>query len=212
VRHRLGRQLAKAAPVKADVVVAVPDTARSAVEGYSEQSGIPVAEGLIKNRYIGRTFIMPSQKKRQEAVRLKLNAVRHVVEGKRVVLIDDSIVRGTTMGPIVKLVRAAGAKEVHLRITCPPVLSPCFYGIDIPSFKELVAANKSVEEICKSVGADSLVYQSMDGLVASIGMKREELCTGCISGEYPTEFGGMLARKMKEAKSAGAIRAWEEKE
>lgn len=212
VRHRLGRALAKASPVKADVVVAVPDTARSAVEGYSEQSGIPVAEGLIKNRYIGRTFIMPSQKKRQEAVRLKLNAVRHVVEGKRVVLIDDSIVRGTTMGPIVKLVRDGGAKEIHLRITCPPIISPCFYGIDMPSFTELVAANKSVEEIRKAIGADSLVYQAMDGLVSAIGMKKEELCTGCITGEYPTEFGALIAKRMKEAKSSGAIRAWEEKE
>ena len=212
VRHSLGRALAKAAPVKADVVVAVPDTARSAVEGYSQESGIPVAEGLIKNRYIGRTFIMPSQKKREDAVRLKLNAVKHVVEGKRVVLIDDSIVRGTTMGPIVKLVRDAGAKEIHLRITCPPIMAPCFYGVDIPTYKELIATRKSVEEIRKAVGADSLVYQTMDGLVQAIGMKKEELCTGCLDEAYPTEIGIDIAKKMKAAGNKEGIRAWEEKE
>ena len=212
VRHSLGRALAKAAPVKADVVVAVPDTARSAVEGYSQESGIPVAEGLIKNRYIGRTFIMPSQKKREDAVRIKLNAVRHIMEGKRVVLIDDSIVRGTTMGPIVTLVRDAGAKEVHLRITCPPIMAPCFYGVDIPTYKELIATRKSVDEIRKAVGADSLVYLTMDGLVKSIGMKKEELCTGCLDEVYPTEFGMEISRKMKAAGSKDGIRAWEEKE
>ena len=212
VRSNLGRALARAAPVKADVVVAVPDTARSAVEGYSQESGIPVAEGLIKNRYIGRTFIMPSQKKREDAVRLKLNAVKHVVEGKRVVLIDDSIVRGTTMGPIVKLVRDAGAKEIHLRITCPPIMAPCFYGVDIPTYKELIATRKSVEEIRKAVGADSLVYQTMDGLVQAIGMKKEELCTGCLDEAYPTEIGIDIAKKMKAAGNKEGIRAWEEKE
>lgn len=212
VRHNLGRALARAAPVKADFVVAVPDTARSAVEGYSMESGIPVAEGLIKNRYIGRTFIMPSQKKREDAVRLKLNAVRHILEGKKIVLIDDSIVRGTTMGPIVKLVREAGAKEIHLRITCPPVISPCFYGVDMPSYKELIAANKSVEEICKVTGADSLRYLSTDDLVKAIGMPKSELCMGCLTGDYPTEFGNNIAKKIKEAGAKGGIRVWEEKE
>jgi amidophosphoribosyltransferase len=182
------------------------------VEGYSQESGIPVAEGLIKNRYIGRTFIMPSQKKREDAVRLKLNAIRHVVEGKRVVLIDDSIVRGTTMGPIVKLVREAGAKEIHLRITCPPVMAPCFYGVDMPTYKELIATKKSVEEIRKAVGADSLVYQTMDGLVQAIGMKKEELCTGCLDEGYPTQIGIDIAKKMKAAGNKDGIRAWEEKE
>ncbi|MFA6328331.1 MAG: amidophosphoribosyltransferase [Candidatus Micrarchaeia archaeon] len=212
VRHSLGRALARAAPVKADVVVAVPDTARSAVEGYSQESGIPVAEGLIKNRYIGRTFIMPSQKKREDAIRLKLNAVRHVLDGKRVVLIDDSIVRGTTMGPIVKLVREAGAKEIHLRITSPPIMAPCFYGVDMPTYKELIATRKSVEEIRKAVGADSLVYQAMDGLVQAIGMKKEELCTGCLDEAYPTQIGIDIARKMKSAGNKSGIRAWEEQE
>jgi amidophosphoribosyltransferase len=212
VRYKLGQSLARAAPVKADFVVPVPDTARSAAAGYSEVSGIPVAEGLIKNRYIGRTFIMPSQQKRTDAVKLKLNAVRHVVEGKRIVLIDDSIVRGTTMGPIVKLIRDAGAKEIHLRITCPPVIGPCFYGIDLPTYKELIAANKSVEEIRKIVGADSLAYQSVEDLVSAIGMPRQSLCLGCLTEDYPTPFGQEISKKIKlsEAKGKEGIRIWEE--
>jgi len=210
VRYQLGRMLARAAPVKADVVVAVPDTARSAVEGYSAESGIMVAEGLIKNRYIGRTFIMPSQKKRMDAVRLKLNAVRHILDGKRVVLIDDSIVRGTTSGPIVKLVREAGAAEIHLRITCPPVIGPCFYGIDLPTYKELIAAQKQAEEIRKFIGADSLVYQSVEDLVKAIGIPRKNLCLGCVTEEYPTDFGQEISRKIKEAGSREGVRVWEE--
>jgi amidophosphoribosyltransferase len=210
VRHKLGAMLAKAAPVEADVVVAVPDTARSAVEGYSQAAGIPVAEGLIKNRYVGRTFIMASQKKREHAVRLKLNAVRHIIEGKKVVLIDDSIVRGTTSGPIVKLVRDAGAKEIHLRITCPPVIGPCFYGIDLPNYQSLIAANKSVEEIRKQIGADSLVFQSVDDLVKAIGMKRESLCLGCVTEDYPTQFGQGISKKIKEAGAKDGVRVWEE--
>lgn len=211
VRANLGRELAKAAPVKADIVVPVPDTARSAVEGYSQQSGIPVAEGLIKNRYVGRTFIMPSQKKREDAVRLKLNAIKHVIQGKRVVLIDDSIVRGTTMGPIVKLVREAGAKEIHLRITCPPIKAPCFYGVDIPTYKELIATKKTVEEMRKEMGADSLVFQTIEGLVSAIGMKKEHLCTGCLDECYPTEFGKKLAEEIKKTGGKEGVRAWEEK-
>jgi amidophosphoribosyltransferase len=210
VRHRLGTLLAASAPAKADIVVPVPDTARSAAAGYSEASGIPIAEGLIKNRYIPRTFIMPSQKKRQEAVRLKLNAVRHVLEGKRVVLMDDSIVRGTTMGPIVKLVRDAGAKEIHLRITCPPIIGPCFYGIDIPTYKELIATQKSVDEIRKQVGADSLAYQSVDDLARAIGFPTSGLCTGCITGDYPTPFGREISKKMKQAGTKEGVRVWEE--
>ena len=143
-------------------------------------------------------------------MRLKLNAVRHILEGKRVVLIDDSIVRGTTMGPIVKLVRDAGAKEIHLRITCPPVIAPCFYGVDMPTYKELIAANKSVDEIRKVSGADSLSYLSVDDLVKAIGMPRAELCMGCITGDYPTEFGNSIAAKMKGAGAKSGIRVWEE--
>lgn len=211
VRKKLGIALAKQFPTKADIIVPVPDTARSAAEGYSEQSKIPVAEGLIKNRYVARTFIMPSQKKRQDAIRLKLNAVKNIVEGKRIILIDDSIVRGNTSGPIVKLLKDAGAKEVHVRITCPPIIGPCFYGIDLPTYEELIAANKSVEEIRKMIGADSLVYQSIEGLIESIGLKKEELCLGCITEDYPTEFGKYISNQMKTQKAGKkGIRVWEE--
>ncbi|VVB99475.1 Glutamine--fructose-6-phosphate aminotransferase [isomerizing] [uncultured archaeon] len=210
VRGKLGESLARAAPVQADIIVPVPDTARSACVGYSRVSGIPVVEGLIKNRYIGRTFIMNSQKKRREAVKLKLNAVRHILQGKRVILVDDSIVRGTTAGPIVKLVRDAGAKEVHLRITCPPITGPCFYGVDIPSYTELIASKKSVEEIRRQTGADSLSYLSIDDLVSALGMKREHLCMGCLNGDYPTPFGKEISKKMREAGTKEGVRIWEE--
>jgi len=210
-RVEMGKRLARSAPVKADIVVAVPDTARSAAMGYSKESKIPIEEGLIKNRYVGRTFIMPSQQKRENAVRLKLNAVRMELAGKRVVLIDDSIVRGTTSGPIVKLVRSAGAKEVHVRITCPPVIAPCFYGVDLPTYGELIAANRSVEEICKYIGADSLAYLSVEDLVASIGLGKENMCLGCITDTYPTAFGNEIAQKMKKEGRKDGVRIWEEK-
>ena len=190
-RKRLGQQLAKEHPVEADVVVPVPDSSRPSAEAFSNALGIPVEEGLIKNRYIGRTFIMPSQEKRIENVRLKLNPVRSIVKGKRVVLIDDSIVRGTTLREIVSLVRSAGAKEVHVRITCPPIRGPCFYGVDMKSYEELVAHGKKVEEIASFLGVDSLGYLSMDGLRKAIGVK---LCTGCLNGDYITP----VARKLAE--------------
>jgi amidophosphoribosyltransferase len=210
VRKELGRRLAKTAPVKADIVVAVPDTSRPAAEGYSQASGIPMEEGLMKNRYVGRTFIMASQSKRLAAVKLKLNAVRPLVEGKRIVLIDDSIVRGTTSGPILKLLRTAGAKEIHLRIACPPVIAPCFYGVDLPTYEELAAAKKSVEEIRKMVGADSLAYVSVDDLVASIGLKKSDLCLGCVSGDYPTKWGNEIAALLKKHGSDPNVRVWEQ--
>ncbi len=211
VRIELGKRLARQKPVKADMVVPVPDTARAAAEGYSQESKIPVVEGLIKNRYVGRTFIMPSQAKREAAIRLKLNAISGKLAGKKVVLIDDSIVRGTTMGPIVKLVRAAGAKQVHVRITCPPVISPCFYGIDIPTYRELIATRMSIEEIGKSIGADSLDYLTVDNLVESIGKPKNSLCLGCITDEYVTEFGKKIAGRLKlEKESDVASRIWEQ--
>ncbi len=211
VRIELGKRLARQKPIRADMVVPVPDTARAAAEGYSQESKIPVVEGLIKNRYVGRTFIMPSQAKREAAVRLKLNAIAGKLAGKKVVLIDDSIVRGTTMGPIVRLVRAAGAKQVHVRITCPPIISPCFYGIDIPTYRELIATRMSVAEIGKSIGADSLDYLTVDNLVESIGMQKGELCLGCITDDYVTEFGRKIAGKLKlEKESDVASRMWEQ--
>ncbi|VVB57071.1 Glutamine--fructose-6-phosphate aminotransferase [isomerizing] [uncultured archaeon] len=210
VRRELGRRLAKAAPASADIVVAVPDTSRPAAEGYSRASGIPIEEGLMKNRYVGRTFIMAGQSKRLEAVKLKLNAVRPLVAGKRIVLIDDSIVRGTTSGPILKLLRDAGAKEIHLRIACPPVISPCFYGVDLPTYHELVAANHSVEEICQMVGADSLAFSTIDDLVGAIGLGKDNLCLGCVNGKYPTQLGNDIAAMLKKHGSDPNVRVWEQ--
>jgi amidophosphoribosyltransferase len=209
VRRELGRRLARAAPTKADIVVAVPDTSRPVAEGYSQESGIPMEEGLMKNRYVGRTFIMPSQSKRFEAVRLKLNAVRPLVEGKRIVLIDDSIVRGTTCGPIIKLLRDAKAKEIHLRIACPPIIAPCFYGVDMPSYDELIASKMSVEQIRKLVGADSLVYATIEDLVEAIGIKKSDLCLGCITNNYPTAWGNKIADLLAKDGSDPNVRIWE---
>lgn len=209
-RVELGKKLARAAPVKADVVVPVPDTSRPAAEGYSSVSGIPIAEGLIKNRYVARTFIMPTQEKRLNSVKLKLNAIKSVVSGKRVILIDDSIVRGTTIGPIIKLLRNSGAKEVHVRITSPPIKAPCFYGIDIPTYSELIAHTLSVEEIRKKVGADSLAYQRIDDLIEAIGIKKDDLCFGCLNEDYPTEAAKKMAGKVKKGNTKKGIRAWEE--
>ncbi len=209
-RVELGKRLAMAGPAKADVVVAVPDTARPAAEGYARQSGIPIAEGLIKNRYVGRTFIMPSQGKRKDAVKLKLNAVRSLVKSKRVVLIDDSIVRGTNSGPIIKLLRDAGAREVHVRITCPPIRGPCFYGIDIPTFEELIANKKNVEEIRKHIGADSLVYLPIEQLYEALGFKKEELCVGCLTAEYITPVARKIAERIRKEGAKKGLRAWEE--
>ena len=168
-REELGRQLAIEAPVDADLVVPVPDSGVTAAVGYSAQSGIPFRFALIRNHYVGRTFIEPSQSVRDFGVKLKLNPVRHLLEGKRVVLIDDSIVRGTTSRKIVRMIRSAGAKEVHMRISCPPTISPCFYGVDTPSKKQLIAANKTVEEIRDYIGADSLAYLSVEGLKKACG-------------------------------------------
>jgi len=195
VRKRLGEELAAEAPVSADVVVAVPDTSRTAAASYAAKLGIECQEGLIKNRYIGRTFIMPNQEKRVDAVKLKLNPVRSIMKGKSVVLVDDSIVRGTTLKEIVTLVRAAGASEVHVRITCPPVKSPCFYGVDMSTYGELIANKKTIKQIGEFLGADSLAYLSTEGLFKAIDLP---LCTGCLTGEYHSEFVRGLAKKAKE--------------
>ncbi len=193
-RRKLGANLAREAPAKADVVVAVPDTSRIAAESYARALGTPCEEGLIKNRYIGRTFIMPDQEKRIGAVKLKLNPVREVVGGKSVVLVDDSIVRGTTLKEIVSLVRGAGAKEIHLRITCPPVRAPCFYGVDMSTYGELIANRKSVDEIGKFLGADSLAYLSIEGLKAALDLP---LCTACLNEEYHSDYVRNMAKAVK---------------
>jgi len=188
-REELGRQLAREAPAEADIVVPVPDSGVTAAMGYAAESGIPFRFGLIRNHYVGRTFIEPKQSVRDFGVKLKINPVRSLLEGKRVVLIDDSIVRGTTSRKIVRMVRSAGAKEVHMRISCPPTVSPCFYGVDTPSKKELIAANKSVEEIREFIGADSLAYLSLSGLRKACGDgEKTTYCTACYTGVYPTSW------------------------
>jgi amidophosphoribosyltransferase len=188
-RDALGRQLAREAPAEADIVVPVPDSGVAAAMGYAEESGMPFRFGLIRNHYVGRTFIEPSQSVRDFGVKLKLNPVRSVLEGKRVVLIDDSIVRGTTSRKIVRMVRSAGAREVHMRISCPPTISPCFYGVDTPSKSQLIAANKSIEEIRDYIGADSLAYLSLEGLKKACGDgEKTSYCTACYTGRYPTNW------------------------
>ncbi|HXY07099.1 MAG TPA: amidophosphoribosyltransferase [Terriglobales bacterium] len=187
-RAELGRELAREAPAEADIVVPVPDSGVSAAMGYAAESGIPFRFGLIRNHYVGRTFIEPKQAVRDFGVKLKLNPVRSLLEGKRVVLIDDSIVRGTTSRKIVRMVRSAGAREVHMRISCPPTISPCFYGVDTPSMRELIAANKSIEEIREFIGADSLAYLSVEGLKKACGDgQKTTYCTACYTGCYPTD-------------------------
>lgn len=187
-RLRAGAFLALEHPVQADVVVGVPDSGIDAAIGFARQSGIPYGIGLIKNRYIGRTFISPGQKSREDKVRIKLNPVRETVEGKRVVLIDDSIVRGTTSARIVQLLRDAGAKEIHLRISAPPFLNPCYYGTDIDSREHLIACHQSIDEIAKTVGADSIGYLSVENVSKLTDDPNcRSYCTACFSGEYPTE-------------------------
>ncbi len=189
VREQLGRNLARHEPDVIDesnaVVVPIPDSGRTAGSGYSIESGIPLREGLMKNRYVHRTFIMPSQAIRDWAVYLKLNPVKTQIAGKEVILVDDSIVRGTTCRQIVKLVRDAGAKKVHLRISCPPLISPCYMGIDFPNKAALIAAKLSVQEICQYMGADTLNFQSLEGLVQATQVPRSELCLACLTGDYP---------------------------
>ena len=184
VREKLGELLAKMHPVEADYVMPVPDSARSYALGYARASGIPLKEGLMKNRYVFRTFIMPTQKLREEAVRAKLNPIRRVVEGKRIVLLEDSIVRGTTLKTIVSLLRDAGAREVHVRVGCPPVIAPCYMGMDFPTYKELIAATHSVEEIRRIIGADTLGYTDVKALEEAIGL-RGKLCMACVTNDYP---------------------------
>ena len=209
-RIKLGRNLARTHKTHADVIVPVPDTARPAAEGISRETGIPVLEGLIKNRYVGRTFIMPGQKNRDRAVHLKLNVVKAVVQGKNVLLVDDSIVRGTTMKKIINLLKEGGAKRVEVWITCPPIKSPCFYGIDMPSHSELIASNNEIDKIRNILGADELCYQTINGLVDAVGLPKQEICLACLTGEYPTPLAQKLANEMLiDPQSSGQKRYWE---
>ncbi len=186
VRQRLGHELARESSVEADVVIPVPDSSIPAAIGYAAETGIPYNDGFIKNRYIGRTFIEPTDSLRRQGVALKFNVINENVLGKRVVMIDDSIVRGNTTGPLVRILRESGAREVHVRITCPPIAHPCFMGVDMGSYNELIAHLKSVEEICQMVGADSLCYLSLDGMMRAIG-RSEGYCNACFTGDYPIE-------------------------
>ena len=186
IRYELGQILAKNDNIEADIVVPVPDSARAAAAGYGNIANLPIVEGLIKNRYIGRTFIMPFQKARDSAIRVKINPIIPEIKGKRIILVDDSIVRGTTSRRIVDLLKNAGAKEVHFRVTCPPLIGQCLYGIDISSRDDLIAYKKSIDEIRQEIHADSLIYQTIDGLVDAIGVPKEDLCLGCLTLKYPT--------------------------
>lgn len=184
-RYRMGRELAREYPVEADVVMAVPDSAVPGGIGYAAESGLPYVEGLIKNRYIGRTFISPDQRMRSRGVQLKFNPVVENLRGQRVVVVDDSIVRGTTTPRIVQLLRDAGAEEVHVRVTSPPIKHPCYLGVDMASYDELIAANYTVEEIRQKIGADTLGYLSLEGLIGATGRSENEMCLGCLTGIYP---------------------------
>ena len=184
-RNAMGAALAREHPVEADLVIATPESGTPAAIGYAQASGIPYGQGLVKNAYVGRTFIQPTQTLRQLGIRLKLNPVREVIGGKRLVVVDDSIVRGNTQRALVRMLREAGAAEIHIRISSPPVLWPCFYGIDFATRAELIATSMSVEQIRESIGADSLGYLSVDGMVEATGQPRSELCTACFTGDYP---------------------------
>jgi amidophosphoribosyltransferase len=199
VRRHLGQRLAREHPVDADMVMGVPDSATAHAIGYAHQSSIPFGEGLIKNRYIGRTFIQPDDRLRRRGVALKYNPLPDSLRGKRIVLVDDSIVRGTTSGPIVNLIRQAGAKEIHMRVASPPIICPCFMGVDMASRKELIAANKTVQEIGEQIGADSLQYLSLEGLQEAIDRPMEGHCTACFCGEYPLALDEDLGKDSLEA-------------
>ncbi|WP_037574041.1 amidophosphoribosyltransferase [Phaeacidiphilus oryzae] len=208
-RVEMGRKLAAEAPAEADLVIATPESGTPAAIGYAEASGIPYGSGLVKNAYVGRTFIQPSQTIRQLGIRLKLNPLREVIQGKRLVVVDDSIVRGNTQRALVRMLREAGAAEVHIRISSPPIKWPCFFGIDFATRAELIANGLSVEEIGKSLGADSLAYISIEGMVEATDQPKERLCRACFDGEYPMELPdpGLLGKHLLEAEIASGSAA-----
>jgi amidophosphoribosyltransferase len=197
VRGNIGEILAKECPVDADMVFPIPDSGRAFAIGYSTESGIQFREGLIKNRYVERTFIMPEQEEREASVMLKLNPLKYLVKGKRVIVVDDSIVRGTTMRKIVQMLKSSGAKKVHLRIGCPPIIAPCYFGIDMKTRDQFIAAEKNLKGIAKKLAADSVGYVSIDGLVKAIGLPRKSLCLGCLTGEYPMAVPGEKQREQR---------------
>ena len=202
-RRLMGVSLAKEAPADADLVIGVPDSGVPAAVGFAQESGIPFSEGLVKNRYVGRTFISPSQGLRQQGIKLKLNPLRHAIEGRRLVIVDDSIVRGNTSRKLVELLRDAGATEVHMRITSPPVSWPCFYGIDTDSQEQLIASATSVEAVREFIGADSLAYLSLDAMVEATGSPMERFCLACFDGEYPIDIPEPVKRGKLALESCG---------
>lgn len=202
-RRQMGAFLAEESPVEADLVMGVPDSGVPAAVGFAQESGIPFGEGLVKNRYVGRTFISPSQYLRQQGIRLKLNPLRHAIKGKRLVVVDDSIVRGNTSRKLVQLLREAGAAEVHMRITSPPVVWPCFYGIDTDTQEQLIASSHTVDEVRDYIGADSLAYLSLDSLVRSTGTDKSEFCCACFDGDYPVEIPESVKRGKLSLESCG---------
>ena len=194
VRKQVGIILAMESPVKADLVMPVPDSGRAHALGYSIGSGIQYEEGFMKNRFVGRTFILPDQKQRENAVSMKMNAIKSTVNGKSIIIVDDSIVRGTTLKKLINNLRAAGAREVHVRIGSPPIIAPCYYGVDMKSRDQFIATKYSVEEIRKIIGADSLAYISIDGMVKALGFPAKDLCLACVNGLYPTKIEGEQLR------------------
>lgn len=198
VRKQLGKQLAKECPVNADIVMPIPDSGNYAAMGFAEESKIPFEVGMIRNHYVGRTFIQPSQDIRDFRVRVKLNPIRDVLKGKRVVIVEDSIVRGTTSKSRVRTLREAGAKQIHMRVSCPPIVSPCFYGIDFPTKRELIASRSNIDWIRDFIGLDSLQYLSLDGMLCSMPFTAERFCTACFSGKYPTAVPKRASKKMLE--------------
>jgi amidophosphoribosyltransferase len=187
VRGKMGEILAREAPAEADLVISVPDSGNAAAKGFARASGIAQDDGLIKNRYVARTFIQPGQELRRHGLRMKFNPLPEVVAGKRLVVVDDSIVRGNTMRQIVRMLREAGAKEVHLRMSSPPIRYPCHYGVDMPTSEEMIAHERSVAEVAAEVAADSLAYLSLGGVYEAVGSQRETHCDACFTGEYPLE-------------------------
>ena len=206
VRQRLGRQLAKEHPADADCVIAIPDSGNSAALGYSLESRIPFEIGMTRNHYVGRTFIQPSQRTRDFQARVKFNPVKAAIAGKRVIVIDDSIVRGTTCRSRLKAIRAAGAREIHMRVSCPPIMNPCFYGIDFPTRKELIAATHTLAEIRKFLEVDSLGFISLEGMLSAVKGNKTDYCTACYSGKYPIPFGKEADKYILERKFAGEAR------
>ncbi len=206
VRQELGRQLAREYPVDADIVIPIPDSGNAAALGYAKESGIPFEFGIARNHYAGRTFIQPFQKTRDFKVKVKFNPIRGILEGKRVVVVDDSIVRGTTCKVRLKSIRAAGAKEIHMRVSCPPIKHSCFYGIDFPTQDELIAHTQSVDKIQKFLDVESLGYLSLEGMLGAVGQSKDHYCTACYSGKYPIDFGGRANKHILERKTTGELK------